>query len=89
MVFPGACLELNRTLSALRQEDDDPVLCKLGRGTVVTVAGITRDSGLVFARCMSQMYALFADDLEEAAERTDAPGEHLWRPRPVHLTAGR
>lgn len=78
-MFPGACLELTRTLTALRQEDESPVLCKLGRGTVLTIAGITRDSGLIEATCAGKVYALFADDLEESAKRTSVP-EQLSEP---------
>ena len=71
-MFPGACLELNRSLTALRQDEEGPVLCKLGRGSVLTVAGIMSASGLVETTCAGHIYELFADDLEEAARTTDA-----------------
>ena len=72
-MFPGACMELERSLTALRQDDDGPVLCKLGRGSVVTVAGIMSASGLVETTCAGAVYELFADDLEDAARSSNAP----------------
>jgi hypothetical protein len=76
-MFPGACLELNRNLTALRQEDDGPVLCKLGRGSILTIAGIMSASGLVETTCAGAVYELFADDLEDAARTTDAPEKYV------------
>jgi hypothetical protein len=81
VVFAGAHLELTRSLTALRQEDSGPVLCKLGRGTVLTVAWIARESGLIYTTCMSKMYALFMDDLEQTAQLTDSK-EQLREPEP-------
>ena len=72
-MFPGACLELSRSLTALRQDEDGPVLCKLGTGSVLTVAGVMSASGLVETTCAGAVYELFADDLEDAARATDAP----------------
>ncbi len=72
-MFPGACLELNRNLTALRQDEEGPVLCKLGRGSILTIAGIMSASGLVETTCEGSVYELFADDLEDAARSTDAP----------------
>ena len=70
-MLPGGCLELTRTLTALAR-GDSPVLCKLGRGTVLTVAGIMRESGLIDAMCVGKLYTLFAVDLEEASQRSRA-----------------
>ena len=38
----------------------------------MTVGGITRDGGLIYARCVSQMYAVFADDVKESTCETGA-----------------
>jgi len=82
-MFPGACLELSRSLTALRQDDEGPVLCKLGRGSILTVAGIMSSSGLVETTCSGHIYELFADDLEESARTTDA-GERYVAPPAAH-----
>jgi hypothetical protein len=71
-MFPGACLELERNLTALRQDEDGPVLCKLGRGSIITVAGIMSASGLVETTCAGSVYEMFADDLEESAKVSNA-----------------
>jgi hypothetical protein len=66
----GVCYRLHQPLTALRQEVQDmPIFCKLPLGAIVTTAALVRNSGFVSVMHQGLVYDVFADDLEEFAER--------------------
>lgn len=60
--FPGTKFELRKSLTALRENENLPVLCKLGPGTVVTVAAVLEKSSFIVVTCEGSLYRLFPDD---------------------------
>ena len=69
--------QLREAIVAVSREADGHMrIFTLAAGSVVTVDGSTRESGLVDAVCRDQTIAVFLEDLRERADITEAVSGH-------------